>query len=43
METLNFLKSKPSKVLIGFVIVLGVIIIAKTGYSIGQWLHQLVN
>ncbi len=43
METHNFLKSKQFKMLLGFAIVLGILIIAKAGYDFGQWFHQAIN
>lgn len=43
MKTQGFLKSDQYKFLLGLVIVLGVIVIAKAGYGFGQWLHQAIN
>lgn len=43
METKNFLKSTEIKILSGFVIVLGIIIIAKAGFDFGQWLKQVID
>lgn len=43
METQNFFKSKQIKMLIPFIVVLGIIYLAKTGYHFGQWLQQILN
>lgn len=43
METQNFLKSKTSKILWGMILVFSVIVLAKSGYVFGQWLHQAIN
>lgn len=40
MENTNFLKSKQFQFLLPFVVILGIITIAKAGYTFGQWLHQ---
>lgn len=39
----KFLKSKQFKILVGFAIVLGIIIITRAGYDLGQWFHQAIN
>ena len=43
METHNFFKSKEFKILLPFILILGIISIAKAGYHFGQWLYQIVN
>jgi hypothetical protein len=43
MNTQNLLKSKQSKFVLGMAIVIGIIVIAKSGYAFGQWLHQVMN
>ncbi len=43
METQNFLKSKQFKILLGFAIVLGILILARAGYEFGQWFYQATN
>lgn len=43
MKTESFLKSREFKFLLPFIVVLGIIQLAKTGYIFGQWLHQIVN
>ena len=43
METQNFLKSKQFQILLPFVVILGIIIIAKAGYHFGQWLQHTIN
>jgi hypothetical protein len=43
METQKFLQSKQFKILLAFVVVLGIIIIAKAGFNFGQWLKHVIN
>lgn len=43
MEIQNFFKSKQFKFLIPFIVVLGIIYLAKTGYHFGQWLQLTLN
>lgn len=43
MDTTAFLKSKQFKILFPFTVILGVIILVRTGYEFGQWLHQVMN
>ena len=43
MESPNFLKSKQFQILLPFVVILGIITIAKAGYAFGQWFHQAIN
>lgn len=37
MENSTFLKSRSFKILLSFVITVGIISIAKSGYDFGQW------
>jgi hypothetical protein len=41
METQNFFKSY--KILLPFIVIIGIITIVKAGYHFGQWLYQIVN
>ena len=43
MERQNFFKSKYFKILIPFIVILGIIYLVKKGYHFGQWLHQAIN
>ncbi|MDN3677434.1 hypothetical protein QWY90_08895 [Flavobacterium paronense] len=43
METQKFLKSKQFKILLPFVVILGIIILVRAGYDFGQWLHHFIN
>jgi len=43
METQNFFKSKQFKILVPFVVILGIIYLFKSGYVFGQWLHTVLN
>ena len=43
METQNFLKSKQFKILLPFIVILGVITIVRAGYEFGQWLQHTIN
>jgi len=43
METQNFLKSKQFKILLPFVVILGIIIIARAGFDFGEWLKDVIN
>jgi hypothetical protein len=43
MEKVTFLKSKQFQFLLPFIVILGVITIAKAGYDFGQWLHLFIN
>lgn len=43
MGTKNVSKSKASKFLLGMIIVLGAISLAKFGYMFGQWLYQQIH
>ncbi len=43
METTTLLKSKTFKLLLPFVVILGLISIAKSGYIFGQWLYAAIH
>jgi hypothetical protein len=43
METQSFLKSKTFKFLISFTVILGIIVLIKFGYHLGQWLFHAIN
>jgi len=43
MKKTTFLKSKQFQFLLPFVVILGIITIAKAGYDFGQWLQQFIN
>lgn len=43
METQSFFKSKTFKFLIPFTVILGIIVLIKSGYHFGQWLFHVIN
>lgn len=43
MESKENFKSKFIKILVPFVIILGVIYLVKYGYYFGQWIHKIFN
>lgn len=43
METQNLFKPKASRMILGIIIFFSAVMLAKSGYLFGQWLHQLLN